>query len=90
MSDTTIYEIEVTYITKLGNMKTIMSYSDKVEGREQLDEVIDFLKTKGFEKNSDKRRYSWSVYHANNATAVKKTFAEKLAEFKPADDLVMV
>lgn len=85
MSDTTIYTIETTHISKLGQMRSIMTTSKHVEGREQLDTVIEWLKTRGFEKNGKYRRFSWSVYHAGSAKDAIAHFNENLTEFPPTD-----
>ena len=85
MPDLTTYEVEVTYITKLGNMKTVFGFKERVEGREQLDVVISYLKGQGFELEGKQKRYAWSVYHADGSPRVIKSIANKLAEFPPTE-----
>ena len=87
MSDTTIYTIEATHISKLGPLPAVMSSSQNVEGREQLDTVIEWLTERGFEKNGKYRRYTWSVYHGGSAKNAIAHFNGQLTEFPPADEM---
>jgi hypothetical protein len=72
--DLTIYEVSVTYPTKLGQMNSLMTITEKVEGREHLDMVLAWLKERNL-------RASWNVFHAAGSGNVIKAIARKLSEF---------
>ena len=74
MSDLTIYDVSVTYQSKLGQLGCMCTASHKVEGAEQRDMVLKWLRSKGLEP-------TWQVYHAMRAADCMKAFARQFGDF---------
>ena len=74
MEDLISYEVTVSYETKLGNLVATTVLSERIEGKNQLELVLEWLKAQGFQPE-------WRVYHAMSAAETIAQFTKKFHDF---------
>lgn len=74
MEDLIVYEIRISYDGRAGQLPINASITECVQGKTQRDQVIEWLKDKGFEP-------TWSIYAGKKPEEAIRGFVAGLNQF---------
>jgi hypothetical protein len=71
-----VYTVEVSYDSMVGNLRMGLTARQNVQGREQRDNVLAWLREQGL-------RPTWSIYQGLSQSDAVRAFATDFQQFKP-------